>query len=402
MPDTICDLWDYTTAQGVGTALVNTDRNIYLTADASNVPTPMPTNQDWVVQLVLKRNNIPESCCSKAIEIGTAIRVDYDHTEYITIVQDIDYPLYNFTNEMFHTLTFHYKAANSRIDIWLDDVLVYADIQKLSAGSYAIDRILLRGQTSYVDVTIGQLLAYVPGDFDDNCYVDLADAVLLAQNWLEGRSHVAGLLAWWKLDEGVGATAQDSTLSNNDAAITGAAWAVGHDGWALDFQDIDYLTIPPQALASLSDEITITFWQFGNPDIQPQADYLFEAQDADGRVLACHLPWSDARIYWDAGNDSGGAADRIYKTASQSSEFEGQWNHWALTKNANTGYMRMYLNGVPWHSDGPGYTRTMEGITSFKIGSNIDGTNNYDGIIDDFRVYSRELTPTEIADIYAP
>ena len=211
--------------------------------------------------------------------------------------------------------------------------------------------------------------------------------------YCEGAGCTPDMVGYWQFNEGQGVITQDCSINDNDGTITGATWVTGQDDWALDFQDTDYVSVSSDVFASVADEITITFWQYGDDAIQPQGDYLFEAQDADGRVLACHLPWSDARIYWDAGNDSGGAADRIYKTASQSSEFEGQWNHWALTKNANTGYMRMYLNGVPWHSDGPGYTRTMEGITSFKIGSDIDGTNNYDGIIDNFRVYSRELTP---------
>ena len=240
----------------------------------------------------------------------------------------------------------------------------------------------------------------VPGDIDGDCYVNLVDYGMLEGNWLKGNSWVGGLIGWWKLNEGAGLTVGDASVYNHEGVITGASWVVGYDDWGLDFEGADYVTIPAEVFSSVTDEITIALWQYGDPEIQPQADYLFEGCDAAGRVLGCHLPYSDARIYWDAGNNSSGSYDRIYKTPYQSSEFEEQWNHWAFTKNATTGYMRMYLNGAQWHSAGPGYTKTMEGITSFKIGATIEGDYNYDGIIDDFRVYNHELSPMEIVAIY--
>ena len=240
----------------------------------------------------------------------------------------------------------------------------------------------------------------VPGDVDGDCSVNLVDYVTLAGHWLEGSSGMSGLVGWWKFNEGVGLTVGDASIYNNEGSITGASWVVGHEGWGLAFEGADYVTIPAEAFSSIADEITISLWQYGDAAIQPQADYIFQGYNAAGRVLSCHLPWSDARIYWDAGNDEAGIFDRVYRTPYRSEEFEGQWNHWAFSKSTHTGYMRMYLNGEEWHSDGPGYDRTMEGITVFKIGAKYDGLGNYDGMIDDFRVYDRELSATEIEAIY--
>ena len=61
--------------------------------------------------------------------------------------------------------------------------------------------------------------------------------------------------------------------------------------------------------------------------------------------------------------------------------------------------MSIYLNGQLWTS-GTGKTRSLTGITAFNIGSKADGTNNYDGMICDFRVYNRTLSDNEIADLY--
>ena len=406
-PYSVCGLWDYTTEPGIGTTLAYTDRNTYWVTDADGVPAAMETDQDWVVRLVMRRNNIPVSYCNKVLEIGTAIRVDYLSLDGITLAQDISYMLSNFTNEVFHTLTFHYKAANSRIDVWLDDVLEYADIEKLSDGSYDIAMIQMRGKTSYDDLMIGQLQVYLPADLDEDHYVSLPDFIPLASDWLEGVPYLDEfgntIAGWWKFDDGAGSLAADASGYDYHGNITGGTWTTGYDGGgALDFSVGSYVAIPLGAFATIDDEITITFWQNGDSAVQPQGDYLFEGRDvSNNRVLGCHLPWGDGVVYWDAGND-GASYDRVSKATTAPSQYEGQWNHWALTKNTNTGYMRIYLNGQPWYSAGPGYTRNMQGIAAFKIGARVPTDYNYDGAIDDFRVYNHELTPADIMEIYAP
>jgi hypothetical protein len=93
---------------------------------------------------------------------------------------------------------------------------------------------------------------------------------------------------------------------------------------------------------------------------------VFEGRNAqNGRVLNSHLPWSNSRVYWDAGNEGG--YDRIDKLAN-TSDFEGQWNHWAFTKNTSTGSMKIFLNGVFWHS-GTNLDNPLNGIVEFALGS---------------------------------
>lgn len=166
----------------------------------------------------------------------------------------------------------------------------------------------------------------------------------------------------------------------------------------LEFKGADYVEVPTDVLAQITDEVTISFWQYGDPNIQPQSDYAFEARDADNnRVLNVHLPWSDSQVYWDAGNSGTDNYDRINK-AAMDTEFKGQWNHWAFVKNASMGQMRIYLNGVLWHSGG-GKIRTMEGITHFRIGSHATNTNApYDGFIDDFRIWNKALDEATVAE----
>ncbi len=163
----------------------------------------------------------------------------------------------------------------------------------------------------------------------------------------------------------------------------------------LFFRDNDYVEVPAEAVASLDQKVSISIWVKGNPGFQPQNDYLFEARNADDqRLLNVHFPWSNGRIYWDAGNDGSGY-DRIDKAAT-STETEGAWNHWVFIKDASAGIMRIYKNGAKWH-EGSGRKKSMAGISTFLIGANVFGSGNFDGAIDEFAVWDTVLSPEDIA-----
>jgi hypothetical protein len=178
----------------------------------------------------------------------------------------------------------------------------------------------------------------------------------------------------------------------------GAATSCVYTGESDHFINISgeqYVNVNIDSLAGLiEDEITISFWQYGDPVFQPQNDYIFEGVNAAGqRVVSSHLPWSNGNVYWDAGN-TGTSYDRIFKAATPG-DYEGKWNHWAMTKNTNTGSMKMYLNGQLWYQES-GKTKTMSGIVKFNIGANGLGTTFYDGFIDEFTIFNKELPDTII------
>ncbi|MFM1932839.1 MAG: hypothetical protein RL226_2142 [Bacteroidota bacterium] len=164
----------------------------------------------------------------------------------------------------------------------------------------------------------------------------------------------------------------------------------------MEFNGNDQISVPPSVFAAISDEVTIAFWIRGDAAAQPENGTVFEGvNSANNRVLNSHLPWSNSRVYWDAGWDGG--YDRIDKAAVEAN-FEGQWNHWAFTKNNVTGDMKIYLNGALWHS-GSNFDNSMAGIVKFTIGAASSWTNYYRGDIDDFRIFSSELSETEIAEM---
>ena len=155
----------------------------------------------------------------------------------------------------------------------------------------------------------------------------------------------------------------------------------------------DLIDVPGDIGLIINDEITISYWCWGDPNKMPRAHNTLEAYDAQGRrVLNIHAPWDNGSIYWDAGIDpTDGSVDRIEKQAVVES-YKGRWNHWAYVKTKG-GVMRVYLNGALF-SEGNGKVRKMKGITKFIIGSG--GSGSYEGSLDEIQVWNTALDETTI------
>lgn len=188
---------------------------------------------------------------------------------------------------------------------------------------------------------------------------------------------------------------QNNTVASSTTSFSSGLTAAGADRIAA-FSGYSYVDVPiNDAVAAIDSFVTVAFWCYGSPAAQPMNGTVFEAVDTfQNRLLNSHLPWSDSRVYWDAGF-SGTGYDRIDKAAT-TAEIEGKWNYWAFTKNVATGSMKIYLNGVQWHS-GTAKVRSMKGIKYFRIGKGTwNGSESYEGKIDEFAVFNTDLSQATI------
>lgn len=187
-------------------------------------------------------------------------------------------------------------------------------------------------------------------------------------------------------------TVDDVNVELEGGAVTDKAIYANNE-FSVDLSGNTHITVPTTAMTSISNEITVSFWAYGNPDFLPANTSIIHANNANGeRNLNIHLPWSNSRVYFDCGNPGTGY-DRIDKAATVD-ELEGEWHHWAATKNATTGEMKLYLDGVLWHS-GSNKTKPIE-LVEMVIGKSNALTNNYKGQIDEVRVWDKALAETEI------
>ena len=214
---------------------------------------------------------------------------------------------------------------------------------------------------------------------------------------IAGGALTAGLVGAWLFDEGAGTIAVDS-MGNGDGLVQGATWVNDPQrGWVLDFNAVGQVEVGAGPFATVSDAVTIAFWQNGDAATQPRNDTIFQAKIGGARALGSHVPWSNSNVYWDAGGANSCCADRS-NFVIPPEDFEGRWNHYAYTKDTNTGEMKVFINGAERHSAG-GRTIPLDNIDRIFIGSEED-FNYYDGMMDEFLIYDRALNAAEVSQLF--
>ncbi len=189
-------------------------------------------------------------------------------------------------------------------------------------------------------------------------------------------------------------TVPSNPIVFNGAITPSVTVLYANNNYALNLASYGQATINPAALITITNEITVSFWAYGDATQMPtNTSFIYGwANDPNQRNLNLHLPWSDNNMYFDCGNTANNF-DRINKV-SLAVDQGGQWNHWAFTKNAVTGNMKIYLNGVLWHS-GTGMTRAIT-ILNLLLGKDNALQNNWKGKVNELTIWNKELALTDI------
>ncbi|MDD5627056.1 MAG: LamG domain-containing protein [Patescibacteria group bacterium] len=214
----------------------------------------------------------------------------------------------------------------------------------------------------------------------------------------EEQNAADGLVGYWKMDEASWAGAAGEVIDSSGAGNHGVAaggvtkantTSTAKFGRAGDFDGTDdYVSVPASTIQP-GNEITISFWAFVDAATQNNAIWF---EDANGRIINIHLLYNNGNTYWDAGVDGAGY-DRIFK-ANPSPAITNQWHYWAFTKNAATGDMKIYLDGVLWHSD-TGKIKPFTVPSSSGLIGNI-----FNGKLDDVKIYNKARSAEQIRRDY--
>ncbi len=241
-------------------------------------------------------------------------------------------------------------------------------------------------------------------DFNKDCAVDIEDLDEMTSNWLERGYHVYSVkapnepVAWYKFDNNL----NDSIGNAHGQFIGNPVYTQGVYGQAISFDGYGNsvgITNAASLFAKVKDAITISFWQKGtasthHTDTLCCSNFIYGVYNPTIAInLGC---WkSPGKYNWDCGS-RWSFESRLSGPHRYESEWSGRWNHWAFTKDAQTGRMEIYLNGALYDSR-IGVASQIAGIISFEIGAGWYG--GYDGLIDDFRIYDYPLSQPEI--VYA-
>ena len=199
------------------------------------------------------------------------------------------------------------------------------------------------------------------------------------------------LIGWWKLDETSGTTIKDSSSGARNGTFSGtlgsANTSTGVILSAVSFNNSNTISL---GTTLDIDDISFSLCAWAKRDGTTE-DYIF-GQGTGGTNVALHVGFKNTNkfILGYYNND----------LTTSASYTDSDWNFWVVTHDINTLTKQIFKNGVlqvGTHTAGTG--RLNSSGQTFFIGKSF-GTSQFQGQLDDVRIYNKVLTPAEIMALY--
>lgn len=186
-----------------------------------------------------------------------------------------------------------------------------------------------------------------------------------------------------------------------------------------------YVDLPLDIHNDLNNELTFSFWMKGDPipeNTTVARRFLNCSEQRPSNAVSLyqlHLPNNSANgnMNFKAGNSGsfakGYKSDAFSFTADSIGMYANHWNHWAFTKNATTGLMRIYFNGqlihstsnntIPLSAAGVRDKMRLGNWSEWylkRVANNPNASNQpYKGAINDFQIWNKALDSAELHEI---
>ncbi len=211
-----------------------------------------------------------------------------------------------------------------------------------------------------------------------------------------------GLIGYWSFDSGTSTRLHDLSGNDNHGTMQNmdgnTDWVPGKFNKALDFDGVnDYVVIP--VANDTNTTLTESLWfyprELPSEMVVPYMDLI----DKDGDTWDIFL--------YNCGVGCGGLQVKLVfsDTTSQprvavSDQYinRNQWNHVVVTHDGTT--TNLYLNGVLRSTVTPNLSLLDTGNNLYLGSNNGGGAYNFNGKIDDLRVYGRVLSVAEVYSLY--
>ena len=216
-----------------------------------------------------------------------------------------------------------------------------------------------------------------------------------------GDSPTDGLILRYKFDEGTGTTISDSVGGNHTVTgHTGATWtSSGKSGSALAINGTAGRNFQPSNQDDLhfnprADSFTVSVWV----RTTDTANYktIFDKNDGTG---SSYRAWTTTLNNIEAYS---GSTAKTVSAAGPPAITDGNWHLVTLVNfnRSGTWYFRIYYDNGTAFSEMPSGTNANTGL--LRVGGlAASGGNSWGGQLDDFRIYNRALSATEVGELYA-
>lgn len=261
------------------------------------------------------------------------------------------------------------------------------------------------------DGILGCSANYFDGTIDDvRIYNRALSATEVAQLYDYGLPHEgcdnvsSGLVGWWKLDDGSGTTAADSSGNSNTGTTQNSpTWTTGKINGALQFTSANqYVSIPDTAALNMSGSWTVSAWV--NPSTIPASGTRATVLDRDD---------SSSNTNYLIGIDNNQSCTGLnWRLKFDASAGGGGINCYPMTITANTWYfitgvydspsqtLSLYVNGALQVANVGSNVPTSNSGTNLVLGNVSSLGQQFYGTIDDVRIYNRAVSTSEVNQLY--
>jgi Concanavalin A-like lectin/glucanases superfamily len=213
-----------------------------------------------------------------------------------------------------------------------------------------------------------------------------------------------GLLAYWKLDEGKGATAQDASTNKMKATLHGGRWTAGARGSALLFEkDGDYLDYGDSPLLNFNAGAPFTFAGWVKSTAVRGA-IVSQRHSKDGGANI-DLTLNDGKLTALVRADNKELGQHATVTGGRVND--GEWHHFTLTRD-NGRTIELFIDGVSQGKAegadaGGSITTNLRALGSerYWVRTGFPGPQ-FIGAVDEFCVFDRALSSEVIRKLAGP
>jgi len=348
--------------------------------------------RDFTIEFSFKRDSFGEQTIfSQGNTVGEQIYIGFaaDHKLIFKINGTSVSSTKLFNDNIWHTVAFSYKYLSETVEMFLADEQTTASLINVGATSLQPDYI-----GGNVKALFGKNSATASQFFNGNLHEvriwttarSLSQFSIYKSKLLSGNE--AGLLYNWRMDEATGTTTLDLS-KGREALIIAATWKITPNGKSGDFKSAssNYLKASTGNIA-ITDEMDFTaeFWfksgQTGNACLLSNGTGTGLSSDS---LQSWNIDKVDNLIHI--------KHNKIDFTATTKNYFDNNWHHFAMVLKRNAS-LSVYIDGLFENSISSDGFREWSGSNmwigarGFKIGTQDNVSNYYNGLLDEFRFWN--------------